>query len=534
MFNLVPILTSIARPAGTRAAPSERVTRDVTTCFDVLYDVVYLGMLDGSVIAHHFNEGTESVALNLASATLPAKEACAAVVTQIAFGISACSTRTSQWDDAALALLKEVRFGPQYLMHMADPDHLRYGPENKKITAFLAGAKTVESFEAIANFAMHKLCGGKPSSLDPASVASLRASLDTSVNRFVLSYLDVWRSTSDAVNPAVEVARLHLLLKPDRGVQGLQRLADNLAARGHVFAESLVAQRAGDVRRQRTPGARPVAVALADLTPPATAAPGSEPRWVSVRCTVAQLLADLEYAADHGSNGPRDVFVRAYLAEGGSVASFLNKYRAAHVAFSDCIAAHAAACTVFVSVARSGDEVMVGRVRERLVPTDEFAFGLALLKAGRMVRVRQLGTETGDFSIEEVPLEVVVDVFLKMDGRGAAHTRASSCRSVAVKNMDVVNFRELANVLPSDWALERAAPLLMYELAQLARRHRWSTMVVKSLGRQRNMTTKLVMLAAAQEQPSPALPPAICAGCGRAIDHTDAPAASIPFLVATR
>ncbi|KAI9168403.1 hypothetical protein H9P43_007775 [Blastocladiella emersonii ATCC 22665] len=530
-------------------------------------------------------QGNESAALKLARAMLPAKET-RAVVTQVAFGmLNAC-----QWDDT-LALLREVRLEPQYLLHMADPDHPRHGRENKEIAAFLVEVKALESFEAIVNLAMHKLCGGQPSSLDPASVASLRASLDESVDRFLLSYLDAWRSTSDAVDPAVEVARLHLLLKLDRGVQEvvaqtrlvcdlslssdeLQRLADDLAARGHAFAESLVAQRAGDVRRVLD-----LWQSLFDSTPPATAAPGSEPRWVSVR-DVAQLLADLEYAANHASdiqwllardralashvlrtwipafdevrltalghavliayledsNGPRDELVRAYLAEGGSVASWLSKYRAAsvasHASFPDFLAAQRPASevrgqllAVVAGVAGSGDEMVVGKVRECLVPAGEFAFELALLEADPTARVRRLVTEVGDFAsahrvceTEEVPFEVVVDAFLKMDGRDAY---SSFFMSVAVKNMDVVDFRELANVLPGDWALERAAPLLMHELAQITRRHRWSTMV-KSLERQRNMTTKLAMLAAAHEQPGPITLPAICAGCGRAVDHTDA------------
>ncbi|KAI9164577.1 hypothetical protein H9P43_008436 [Blastocladiella emersonii ATCC 22665] len=346
------------------------------------------------------------------------------------FMLDAC-----QWDDA-LAPLKEVHLGPKYLMHMADPDHPRYGHENKEMGMFLAEAKTVESSP----------CLTRPPS---RRIASLRASLDTCVDRrFLLTYLDAWRSTSDAVNPAVEVVRLHLLLKLDRGpIDDLDRLVDDLAARGHAFAKSLVAQRASDVRRVLD-----LWQSLVDSTPPSTAAPGSEPHWVSVP-DIAQLLADLDYAASHvsdiqwllardralashlvayleDSNGPREVLVRAYLAEGWSIANWLNKYRAASVPSQ-------AAVPDFLAAQRPASEVR-----------------------GQLVAVHGRVCET-----EEVPFEVVVDAFLKMDGR----------------NVDMVDFRELANVLPGDWALEGAAPLLMYEIAQLARRHRWSTMVVKSL-----------------------------------------------------
>ncbi|KAI9164578.1 hypothetical protein H9P43_008437 [Blastocladiella emersonii ATCC 22665] len=315
------------------------------------------------------------------------------------FMLDAC-----QWDDA-LAPLKEVHLGPKYLMHMADPDHPRYGHENKEMGMFLAEAKTVESCGAIVNLAMHKLCGGKLSLLDPASVAA------------------------------------------HRPIDDLDRLVDDLAARGHAFAKSLVAQRASDVRRVLD-----LWQSLVDSTPPSTAAPGSEPHWVSVP-DIAQLLADLDYAASHvsdiqwllardralashlvayleDSNGPREVLVRAYLAEGWSIANWLNKYRAASVPSQ-------AAVPDFLAAQRPASEVR-----------------------GQLVAVHGRVCET-----EEVPFEVVVDAFLKMDGR----------------NVDMVDFRELANVLPGDWALEGAAPLLMYEIAQLARRHRWSTMVVKSL-----------------------------------------------------
>ncbi|KAI9173262.1 hypothetical protein H9P43_007393 [Blastocladiella emersonii ATCC 22665] len=74
----------------------------------------------------------------------------------------------------------------------------------------------------------------------------------------------------------------------------LQWLADYLAARGHAFAESLASQRARIVLRVLD-----LWQSLVDsTTPPATAAPGGDPRWISVR-DVAQPLANLEHAADH-------------------------------------------------------------------------------------------------------------------------------------------------------------------------------------------------------------------------------------------
>ncbi|KAI9183900.1 hypothetical protein H9P43_002952 [Blastocladiella emersonii ATCC 22665] len=468
-------MTNVAPPAGTRIAPSER---DAITCFGMLGQLLLLLL-----------QGKGSAALKLARATLPAEET-RAVVAQVAFGkLNAC-----QWDDA-LALLKKVRLEPQYLLHTADRDHSRYGRENKEIAAFLTEVKAPESFEAIVNLAMHKLCGGQPSSLDSAWVASLRASLDERVDRFLLSYLDAWWSTSDAVDPTVEVARLHLLLKLDRGMQ--ERLADDVAARGHPFAESLVSQCAGDTRRELD-----LWQSLLDSTPPATAtaAPGGKPRWVSAR-GVAQLLADLGYAADHASdiqwllardrafashnsNGPRGVLVPAYLAEGDSVGIWLSKYRAAIIAFYVFVSDFFAATWLLAfltSVAGLGGEDPVGK----------YVNGVGDFASAHRV----CGTE-------EVPFEVVVDAPLKMDRRDAYR---SLFMPFAAKDMDVVDFRAIANVLPGDWAPKRVALLLMHELA------------------------KPIILAAAQEQPGPVTPPASCFAFGCAVDSFVATHAGLQF-----
>ncbi|KAJ3362347.1 hypothetical protein GGF32_006182 [Allomyces javanicus] len=563
--------------------------------------------------------GQLDVALALAQAALPS-DAHERFLAQASLGVrylNAC-----QLEDA-LTLFKKAGVPPKLVLHLYRPEAEQYrlAPDEADLLHSLGA---LSSFQTIVDLAVHKMYGSTDH-LDAASVQGLRLTLQENMAHFLAEYLEWWRGSRDLVDPVIELGLLEVSLaakSPAKVLEQTQVICDlGLSADAlayaewrlqdagdtHLYAQSLITQRAGNVRRTLDLWTRLVDtgsphVAITDVAQYLAAHLGNVAQ-------VAEYAADLDWIASRDaplalavvrrvvprfdahalapvSEKLSEMYLDDALRRTSPIADplyyatvltsllaramarcdewdaereYAGVARTACVAFPVFLESRVSAATAPAGAkgaeVEESREAVATRARhqvlklvEQAMPYDaqlttlesvlarasegdssvRYRYEHALLLERRgdvygalrvMVReVRDLASASAVMDRHGVPFQALVDEYLGMEDRDAY---SSFFLSVAVKHLHAFDFDALVAVLPSQWGIQHAQPLLAHELARVAHVQRWSTMV-RSLERHRFMAARVAALARAvgSESDSDMAPartsvrlPTVCARC---------------------
>ncbi|KNE69221.1 hypothetical protein AMAG_13611 [Allomyces macrogynus ATCC 38327] len=538
--------------------------------------------------------GQLDVALALAQAALPS-DAHERFLAQASLGVrylNAC-----QLEDA-LTLFKKAGVPPKLVLHLYRPDAEQYrlAPDEADLLNSLGA---LSSFQTIVDLAVHKMYGSTDH-LDAASVQGLRLTLQENMAHFLAEYLEWWRGSRDLVDPVIELGLLEVSLatkSPAKVLEQTQVICDlglsadvlayaewrlQDAGEPHLYAQSLITQRAGNVRRTLDLWTRLVEsgsphVAITEVAQYLASQLGSP-------AELAEYAADLDWIAGrdaplalavvrrvvprfdaHALAPASDTLTEMYLDDAlrrtspiadpmyyatvltsllaramarcdawDAEREYASVARTACVAFPVFLESRVSAATAQVAAGKGEVEesreaeatrarFQVLKLVEHAIPHDaqlgtleevlagasdgdqspRYRYERALLLERRgdvygalrvMVReVRDLASASAVMDRHGVPFQSLVDEYLGMEDRDAY---SSFFLSVAVKHLHAFDFDALVAVLPSQWGIQHAQPLLAHELARVAHVQRWSTMV-RSLERHRFMAARAAALARA-------------------------------------